>query len=84
MGLSRATLLLVLLVAWGLPAPGEAAASEREVVSLVFASAAAVQPLEIGGRVPAVDVRSVDGERVSLRSFVGESPLAIVFYRGGW
>ena len=41
-------------------------------------------PVPVGSAAPDAALRSLDGETVSLSSFYGEGPLALIFYRGGW
>jgi len=43
-----------------------------------------VQPLLIGTEVPEVDVLTLEGEAVGLRSVVGQGKAVVIFYRGGW
>ncbi len=44
----------------------------------------AVTPLAVGDRAPVVTLRDVDGRSTPLGAYVGDSPVALVFYRGGW
>lgn len=50
----------------------------------VASSAEQVRPLGVGDVVPAVEVRTVGGEAVDLRSVVDRQRAVLVFYRGGW
>lgn len=50
----------------------------------IASSAESVRPLGVGDTVPAVEVRSVAGLPVGLRTLVAEQPTVLVFYRGGW
>jgi len=58
---------------------GPAAAGDR-----VYGSAAEVEPLAVGTRVPPARVRSVKGDPVDLADLVREQGALLVFYRGGW
>ncbi|MGI9592458.1 MAG: hypothetical protein ACR2P8_13890 [Myxococcota bacterium] len=74
--LRRATLLALLSLAAGTPAP---ASSGR-----VREAAEDVQPLAVGAAIPAMPVTSVRGEPVDLAARVRERGALLVFYRGGW
>jgi peroxiredoxin len=50
----------------------------------VYATAAEVEPLQPGSRVPSASVTSVKGETVDLAELVRERGALLVFYRGGW
>lgn len=55
------------------------------ILLLMFAERAEdVKPLEVGASIPAVTVRSVSGQEVSLQSAVAGKPTLLIFYRGGW
>jgi len=71
---------LVFVMAALLAAAPESACAEGSVAS----SAESVRPLGVGDTVPAVEVRNVAGEPVSLRALVARQPTVLVFYRGGW
>lgn len=43
-----------------------------------------VQPLLVGNPVPAVELKTVDGAAMDLRTAIGGKPTLLVFYRGGW
>lgn len=43
-----------------------------------------VQPLLVGNDVPAVELKTVEGEAIDLRTAIGGKPTLLVFYRGGW
>ena len=61
------------------PAAAPARAGDR-----VYATAAEVEPLQPGSRVPSASVTSVKGETVDLAELVRERGALLVFYRGGW
>jgi peroxiredoxin len=46
--------------------------------------AAHVRPLLMGADVPDVELTTMDGKSVALRSLVEQKPAVLVFYRGGW
>jgi hypothetical protein len=50
----------------------------------VYGSAAEVEPLAVGTRVPPARVSSVKGDPVDLADLVREQGALLVFYRGGW
>jgi peroxiredoxin len=50
----------------------------------VYESAEAVQPLQPGAAVPAVEVQDLDGRPVDLAAAVKQQPTVLIFYRGGW
>ena len=43
-----------------------------------------VKPLEVGEQVPDIELKTTEGEKVSLASFHEDGPLVVVFYRGSW
>lgn len=43
-----------------------------------------ISPLLIGEPIPDVQVQTIAGQSVSLRSEVAKKPTVLVFYRGGW
>ena len=49
-----------------------------------YDSAAEVRPLLIGSEVPSVEVLTLDGDSVDLKSVVGDKKAVVIFYRGGW
>ena len=50
----------------------------------VYPSPDAVQPLQPGAQVPAVQIQAVAGEPVDLAGIVRDRGALLVFYRGGW
>jgi hypothetical protein len=52
--------------------------------NLVYPSAEAAKPLQLGAKVPSVSVHAVDGSTVDLSKLVRQSGALLVFYRGGW
>ena len=50
----------------------------------VPASAEATSALRVGAEVPAVTLKTVDGQPFDLKLAAEEKPLVVVFYRGGW
>lgn len=60
--------------------PGEA----TDTPGRVAVSAEQAQPLPIGAKVPAVSLKTVDGQTADLADLIEEKPTVIVFYRGGW
>ena len=50
----------------------------------IASSAESVRPLGVGDTVPEVELRSVAGEPVELRTVVARQRTVLVFYRGGW
>lgn len=73
-----AATMLVALVASGC---GSGAAERPAGVA---ASAEETRPLAVGAKLPAIELRDVEGRAVSVGAFVAEGPIALVFYRGGW
>lgn len=47
-------------------------------------SSSPVSPLGVGAPIPAVEIRTVEGRTVNLRSLLAGRPALLVFYRGGW
>lgn len=47
-------------------------------------SAENVKPIGNDQTIPAVTLRTVDGETVELRQLVARQPTVLIFYRGGW
>jgi len=43
-----------------------------------------VKPLKVGESVPAVTLKAISGETVSLIKLLKEKPTVLIFYRGGW
>jgi len=43
-----------------------------------------VQPLKVGETIPEISIRTMEGESVSLSTFLSKKPTVLVFYRGGW
>ncbi|WP_416306592.1 peroxiredoxin-like family protein [Neptunicella sp. SCSIO 80796] len=43
-----------------------------------------VTPLLNGQNIPAIELKTVDGETVGLTQLVAQKPTILVFYRGGW
>lgn len=43
-----------------------------------------VQPLKPGDRAPGGELRTADGQRVSLSTLYSKQPAMLIFYRGGW
>jgi peroxiredoxin len=43
-----------------------------------------ISPLLVGETIPDVQLRTVKGEMVSLKSEIAKKPTLLVFYRGGW
>jgi len=58
---------------------GAAGADDR-----VYPTPEAVQPLQPGASVPAVQVEKVSGEEIDLAERTREHGALLVFYRGGW
>jgi peroxiredoxin len=56
------------------------AAEENPIAS----DAKRVKPLEVGDALPEIDLKTAEGEKVSLASFHKDGPLVVVFYRGSW
>ncbi len=48
------------------------------------ASSDGVRPLLLGAALPEAQLRTVDGQTVSLKDALGGKPAVLVFYRGGW
>ncbi|MFO8028916.1 MAG: peroxiredoxin-like family protein [Cyclonatronaceae bacterium] len=46
--------------------------------------AAAVHPLIIGTDMPEVTLRTISGEPAALREMYPDTPVMVIFYRGGW
>lgn len=49
-----------------------------------YGSPAEVHPLLLGSEVPSVEVLTLEGAAVDLKSIVGERKAVVIFYRGGW
>lgn len=47
-------------------------------------SAQEIQPLLIGAQVPDVQLKTIDGDPVSIKDAMGDKPAVVIFYRGGW
>ncbi len=45
---------------------------------------AKAKPLEAGAKAPNADLRTVKGEKTSLRAVLNKKPTVLIFYRGGW
>ncbi len=60
--------------------PGEA----TDTPGLVAVSAEQAKPLSVGAKVPAVSLKTLDGQTADLADLIEEKPTVIVFYRGGW
>jgi hypothetical protein len=43
-----------------------------------------IEPLLIGSGVPEAELRTMEGEAVTLAEALGSKPAVVVFYRGGW
>jgi peroxiredoxin len=43
-----------------------------------------IQPLLIGAQVPEVQLTDIDGNSINLLKIVTQTPVIIIFYRGGW
>ena len=43
-----------------------------------------VSPILVNSTIPDVSVRSIEDEKLSLRTVVAEKPTVLIFYRGGW
>lgn len=50
----------------------------------VPADPAATSPLNVGSVLPAITVRTPEGEALDLGAAVREAPTIVVYYRGGW
>ncbi|MEM7672483.1 MAG: peroxiredoxin-like family protein [Verrucomicrobiota bacterium] len=59
-------------------------ASASQLLAEVPQNAEDASPLEKGAQVPAVSVKTLDGESVALNDLVSEQPTVLIFYRGGW
>ncbi len=66
--------LLFLAGGWMQSAPAQRVAAGPETV----------HPLLPGMQAPDVSLRNIQGEPVSLSSFVLKKPTVLIFYRGGW
>lgn len=38
----------------------------------------------VGTAAPDATVQTIEGEEIQLQSLLGEQPVALIFYRGGW
>jgi len=47
-------------------------------------SAAAARPLAVGARLPAAEIRALDGATINLADLAAGRPTLVVFYRGSW
>jgi len=43
-----------------------------------------VQPLKVGQTIPDVNIKTIDGQQISLKVLIHKKPTILVFYRGGW
>lgn len=77
---SRLPVLFLALALFSLPLARPLGAQPGKIA----ASAGEVAPLREGSKVPDVNLRTLKGHEVSLRSLVAEKPTVLVFYRGGW
>lgn len=58
--------------------------TQADPASPVAAGPKTVHPLLPGMQAPDVSLRNVQGEPVSLASFIAKKPTVLIFYRGGW
>lgn len=65
------------------PSSNTGAGSETPA-PVVFDAAEAARGLAVGDAVPAVTLRTMDGEPFDLRAAIEARPTVLVFYRGGW
>lgn len=59
-------------------------ATRPSTVGTVAESAADVNPLGVGDRVPSATLRTVDGKPFDLEAQIARAPTVLIFYRGGW
>ena len=59
-------------------------AAASAFLSAVAGAAEAPAQAKVGDSIPAVTLKSVDGEDVKLQELVKSQPAVLIFYRGGW
>ena len=52
--------------------------------SEVYPDAVSTRALEVGAKLPSVQITAIDGKQVELAELTRESGALLVFYRGGW
>lgn len=55
-----------------------------EETGKVYPTAAETKPLKAGEKAPDAPLKTAEGEATSVHKLAAESPIALVFYRGGW
>jgi len=78
------SLIVVLLVARFSRGQDTQPTTRPSTVGMVAASAAEVNPLQVGDHVPSAVLKSVDGKPVDLNTEIAKEPTVLIFYRGGW
>ncbi|MCO6473856.1 MAG: peroxiredoxin-like family protein [Melioribacteraceae bacterium] len=58
--------------------------SMHQSKDIVASSAEEVCPINIGDKVPSVNLRDIDGEEINLRDITRDKKSILIFYRGGW
>ena len=80
----RLALALLATLALGCGPGADAARDAEKTAASVPTSADAVTPLAVGTKAPNATLRTLEGEEVALASLLGDQPVALIFYRGGW
>lgn len=70
-----------MLIATGVLALSAAAMAFQSGVAQDPAKA---KPLEAGAKAPNADLRTVKGEKTTLKKVIQKKPTVLIFYRGGW
>lgn len=83
-GGARAAALAALLVSAVLACSGGESRVSEAAGGAIADSAEAVRPLAVGSEMPDVQVRDLTGRALPLRGLLGEDPVVLIFYRGGW
>ena len=75
---------LLLLLMMVLSCQTQTSTGGKQQTAAIPASAEAVNPLEKGSKIPAVNLVTPEGDPFNLNAFVKEQPVVLIFYRGGW